>query len=416
MKKNTKIIVLLTILTPIIFFTGFQSCKKEATKSSSSDKINPSSSNALSKVLIVPSDGIRKTGSPPPPSSGSSAPTIVFADPTVSYCSGGVIRLPIAFQNNSGNGIGGIYFQVDGASEYFQIPSYSSSSSGTLVLPIGIPKNVLNGKFCITISIFDQAGNVSQQFKTCVTVTSPIACGTQLNSGGEGVTSTIHKMGNTAGVVIIDYETYTVPDRIDIFYNGVWVAGTGPNPGPSGAIPPLANCSNPTAGYIGGNGKFCFNYDPETDGDEVEVVVSGCVRGGTAWKYSIGCASPNDECLAGQDGDPRFSLKFDQPVDFDLHVKDPSGEEIYFARRTSVSGGKLDKDCINKPGYENIYWESGSAPSGNFEYWVKFYGKGSASSSNYILTITKNGNVLSTKSGSLTTVGSESPHYTHYQQ
>jgi hypothetical protein len=417
MKNFTNYAIAISAVVLLLIVTGTQSCRKEADTGGSGDPaatVNPSDAVALSKVLIVPADATRNTGPLPTPSGGSTSPIITGADSTISYTSGGQIRLPISYVSPSG-GIGGIYFQVDGSNEYFNVPSYTTSAAGTLLLPIKIPSNVANGKFCITISIFTQSGAVSQRFRTCVTVTSPQGCGAQRVSGGEGVTSTVHRMGSNAGVVVIDYETFTVPDRIDVFYNGIWVAGTGSNPGPLGMVPPLADCSRPTSGYIGANGKFCFQYDPTLSGEEIEVVVSGCVRGGTAWKYTINCPNPAAECLAGQDGDPRFSLKFDQPVDFDLHVKDPAGEEVYFSHRTSASGGKLDQDCIGRPGYENIYWESGSAPSGTYEYWVKFYSAGSASSSNYTLTVTRNGNVLSTQTGSLATVKGESPHYTHVQ-
>ena len=368
---------------------------------------------------------------------------MTMVDSTVSYTAGSYVRLPIEYSDNSGSGISGIAFQVNGADSYIDVPVIAGNS-GVMLLPIGIPSNTDEGKFCITIAIYDNDNNVSNTFETCITVTRPLGCNVTKVSGGEGVTSTLHNMGTNPGVVKIEYETFTVPDRIDVFYNGIWVAGTGSNPGSVGSIPPLADCSNPTEGYIGDNGTFCFTYDPENfkstllksgqlksihlpsallhlqdTAHFVEVVVSGCVRGGTLWEYTISCADPDEECSLGQEGSPRFNLQFEGDVDFDLYVIDPNGEQIYFANQYSASGGTLDVDCICcDHGNENIYWISGTAPNGVYEYWVDFFGDCSDNSSSFTITITSNGNVISTQTGSLSSVGSESQHwfYTHPSQ
>ncbi len=65
-------------------------------------------------------------------------------------------------------------------------------------------------------------------------------------------------------------------------------------------------------------------------------------------------------------------------VDLDLHVIEPSGEEIYYNHLTSATGGSLDRDnkCSNyidgKP--ENIYWPTGAAPHGSYQVKVVWYG------------------------------------------
>jgi hypothetical protein len=436
--KNLFQIIGLSLLTIVI---SFMSCNKTdrdpivpANGANTNTSINPTNPNALTEVLVVPNSNI-VNGNMPEPSGGSSSPVLEMTDTTVSYSSGSQILLPISYSDNSGSGIGGIYFQVNGSGQYFNVP-VSGGTSGTMLLPIGLPSNVEDGEFCITISIYDNLGNVSNVFETCITVTSPVGCGIVRVSGGAGRTSTLHNMGSNPGIVRIDYETYTVPDRIDVFYNGLWVAGTGSNPGPLQSVPPLADCSNPTEGYVGANGTFCFTYDPAMfsarktklnkalgisdyliakDGQEhfVEVVVSGCVRGGTAWQYEISCADPNEVCMVGQDGSPRFNLKFANNVDFDLHVIDPSGYEISYTNTTSPSGGTLDVDMTSGPnGSENVYWIDGTAPSGVYTYWVHFY-SGTDNSSSFSITVSENGNIISTQSGVLSNVGEESQHYTH---
>lgn len=440
-KQNTKLSFLVFILS-LSMGLQFSSCEKDRKSSVPTGPTGSLEPNALTNVLVVPSAQVIE-GNMPAPTNTPESPEMLMVDSTVSYTAGSYVRLPIDFTDNSGTGISGIQFQVNGADSYIDVPVIAGSS-GTMLLPIGIPANTEEGNFCITIAIYDNDNNVSNNFETCVTVTQPMGCDVTRVSGGEGITSTLHNMGSNPGVVKIEYETFTVPDRIDVFYNGVWVAGTGSNPGPIGAIPPLANCSNPTEGYIGDDGTFCFTYDPDNYKNTVlkngklkslnleshllnlqdtlhyvEVVVSGCVRGGTLWEYTISCADPDEECSLGQEGSPRINLQFDGDVDFDLHVIDPDGEEIYFGNSTSSSGGTLDVDCICcDHGNENIYWISGTAPNGNYEYWVKFYGDCSDQNSNFTITITNNGNVVSTQTGNLSSVGSESQHwfYTHPSQ
>ena len=76
-------------------------------------------------------------------------------------------------------------------------------------------------------------------------------------------------------------------------------------------------------------------------------------------------------------GAVQITLTWDDPVDLDLHVIEPSGEEIYFGYRDSESGGHLDRDTIcestteGKP--ENVYWAD-SAPRGTYEVRVHLYG------------------------------------------
>ena len=123
---------------------------------------------------------------------------------------------------------------------------------------------------------------------------------------------------------------------------------------------------------------------------------------------------PETETLIGQEGNPRFNLKFTGSVDFDLYVKDPSGEVLSYQNKTSQSGGTLDVDCIMcEHGTENIFWTDGSAPSGTYEYWVHFYEAGNDNSSSYTVRVVKNSQVLETKTGSLSSVNGESQHWTY---
>ena len=74
-------------------------------------------------------------------------------------------------------------------------------------------------------------------------------------------------------------------------------------------------------------------------------------------------------------GDVQISAAWSDTSDVDLHVLDPSGEEIYFAHKSSASGGTLDLDSnaacsrqgvtATSPGVhnsnENVVWPAGKA-------------------------------------------------------
>jgi hypothetical protein len=80
-------------------------------------------------------------------------------------------------------------------------------------------------------------------------------------------------------------------------------------------------------------------------------------------------------------GDVAFRLHWQGEDDLDLHVKEPSGEELSFLWRKSESGGELDVDCnaapeqICKAPIENVFWPVGQAPTGRYTYWVELFQK-----------------------------------------
>lgn len=77
-------------------------------------------------------------------------------------------------------------------------------------------------------------------------------------------------------------------------------------------------------------------------------------------------------------GDVQISLLWNNYNDLDLHCVDPRGEQIYFEKRRSASGGELDVDMnagtersINP--VENIYWPEGGAPVGIYKVYVNHF-------------------------------------------
>jgi len=95
--------------------------------------------------------------------------------------------------------------------------------------------------------------------------------------------------------------------------------------------------------------------------------------------FSDGTEFSSRLTLAGaQSGDVRISLIWNNRNDLDLHVINPQGQEIYYARRTDAHGGMLDVDMnvsgeTTKP-VENIFWMPGRAPQGRYQVFVRNYG------------------------------------------
>lgn len=93
-------------------------------------------------------------------------------------------------------------------------------------------------------------------------------CNVDTQSGGAGETRTRHFLGPTPGPVSLDYDTQTVPDRIEIRYRGRVIAST--------------------PGMVSGRGRIGFNWQPQGNDYVVEVVVIGPFSN-TRWRYRLNC-------------------------------------------------------------------------------------------------------------------------------
>ncbi len=99
--------------------------------------------------------------------------------------------------------------------------------------------------------------------------------------------------------------------------------------------------------------------------------------------------------LSGQEvgfGEVQVGITWNTATDVDLHVIEPSGEEIYYAHTTSATGGSLDLDSnpgcnIDGVNTENIFWPDGQAPPGDFTVRVNMYDDCEVGSASGTLTI-----------------------------
>ena len=132
--------------------------------------IDPSNSNALSEVLILPAGSQNENGNPPNSSNSNQAPEVLNPINTVLSSNGSTAPLSFSYSNVDGN-LGGCYVQIAGADNYFLVPYNSTSNSaGNLQLPLGIPTNVDEGDFCVNFCVYDTNGLISNIVTTCVNV------------------------------------------------------------------------------------------------------------------------------------------------------------------------------------------------------------------------------------------------------
>lgn len=121
--------------------------------------------------------------------------------------------------------------------------------------------------------------NLSNTEKEKLAEEKIMLCNTHNESGGEGVTTNKHYLGNSPGIVRIQYDMQNIPDKLEIFYEEKRVASTHDIP-------------HNVDGFVGENyqsgccGTLEFNYKPNQDNYCI-IKVTGSDR--TIWEYQINC-------------------------------------------------------------------------------------------------------------------------------
>jgi hypothetical protein len=127
----------------------------------------------------------------------------------------------------------------------------------------------------------------------------------------------------------------------------------------------------------------------------------GVGTGGTVGSY----ASQNLRVYRVGNGDVQISVSWTGASDVDLHVIDPSGEEVFFGNLTAASGGTLDLDSnaactIDNVNNENVVWPVGGAPRGEYRVIVDYWSDCGVPRSDYVVTIQAEGQEPQIFSGS----------------
>ncbi len=272
----------------LLLFVVFNSCKKEITTDFEYGIEPENQGSLLCKALRI--YGNNKDGAMPA-GLGSGSPLVVGYPKAVEVSAGVLLFIP--YQVNDTSQICQVYLQVEGADNYWETELALDPSSRQPYFQILIPKFVREGNFNLVFSVGDCNGNVSKVYTT-QTIVSPLSDCTTKISGSVGITVRAFDLGDKAGKAGFSYEMYTIPDRLDIRYNGKWVASTG-IPFDNSVVIPNCNGSSSDNGFVSGVGELVFDYDPAIS-RFVEVYISGCFDG-TAWDVEPIC--PDDFAIVG---------------------------------------------------------------------------------------------------------------------
>ena len=163
---------ILSILS-LVLITGIviSSCKKDrGDRIDPNALIDPGDANALTAVVVTPAGSSIVRGSLPAPTGAVETPVIDGLFSNVTTSNGSTTPYLYTYRNAISN-LGGFYVQIEGASSYFNVPySGTSSSSGQVNFPLGLPTNVDSGRFCLLFSVYDLAGHISNQVRVCASV------------------------------------------------------------------------------------------------------------------------------------------------------------------------------------------------------------------------------------------------------
>ena len=113
-------------------------------------------------------------------------------------------------------------------------------------------------------------------------------------------------------------------------------------------------------------------------------------------------------------GDVQVSISWTGASDVDLHVFDPTGEEVYFGNPEAASGGQLDLDSnagctIDNTNNENIVWATGTAPAGEYRVVVDYWSDCGVPRSDYVVTVALAGQAPQIFTGSFVGDATENP-------
>lgn len=149
---------------------------------------------------ITIENSIKMEGNPPPPSTSSDAPSLYDnSDEDFGAVSGKSFYLGLDM--NQGEPAG-VYFQIKGANEYYDIPLNPGNSGGRFgshkpasrlfknartaesnVIEIKIPENMEPGVFCAIYCVYDNEGRVSNAVENCIEIIEFGGDGSEFFSG-----------------------------------------------------------------------------------------------------------------------------------------------------------------------------------------------------------------------------------------
>lgn len=286
------------------------------------------------------------------PSKTTSGFRITNAQSSALAAQGANLYIPFTF--TASEPITGIYLRIEGSDNYWEIPVKGQVSGGSYVFTVGIPRNILAGKSRIEYNAYNAKGETTNTItmNTEVALTRD-ACtdGIYRESGSQGLTVRRLKLGDKAGEVLISFEMYSLPDRLDIQYNGEWVASTAPTVLGKDQTPPPSVCYDGTVGYVSGRGTLKVNYDPAKS-KEIVIYMSGCF-GATAWDISVQCPA------AGCNPNPYLTQSYTIPANhegtFSTGIRVNYNDYVFFNVRGKGIVDASRGTWASAKGIENAY-------------------------------------------------------------
>lgn len=171
--------------------------------------------------------------------------------------------------------------------------------------------------------------------------------------------------------------------------------------------------------YVNGRPDyFVLNLPAAVTTTDLIITLAATLPGSFEWVFGVGPDAPGvgnytarfTNVLAVLSGDVQVSVAWDADTDVDLHVVEPSGEEIYYGATQSATGGVLDLDSnagcsIDGVRNENITWPNVTPPSGTYTVRVDYWSACGQSQTNYVVTFLVRGKSPQTFTGTFTGPG-----------
>lgn len=146
---------------------------------------------------------------------------------------------------------------------------------------------------CDTTRIEKSIEIINKQLDSCCSCTSGqatpstplpptppgVPCDTDQKSGGQGRYDTVVVLGNQPGMVELTFDAFSVPDKIEVFYEDRRIASS-------------YDCPNNQNGMIGGeygSGPCILRFNYRYHQDPFVNVVVSAPNDGTSWRYFLSC-------------------------------------------------------------------------------------------------------------------------------
>ncbi|MWV43092.1 hypothetical protein GRF59_05565 [Paenibacillus sp. HJL G12] len=138
------------------------------------------------------------------------------------------------------------------------------------------------GTYSVKFTVWNELGQSGIATATIVVIAKPVPppppppppppntlqCGQTNDTGGGVYTEKFHEMGNKAGKVQIDYDMYSAPDKMDVYYMNQLLATTNVE--------------------VAGKGSLVFSYTPVNGVTQIKVIVTN-TTGNSQWEYLVKC-------------------------------------------------------------------------------------------------------------------------------